>query len=207
MLNYARELKENNKINAVILITGTPGVGKTTITHKLASKLGANYIDINELVKTENLVTSFDNLRKTWIADTGEVSKRLKQILVQSKKTTIIEGHYAIQVVPKNVLTIVFVLRRDPYELKKTLEKRGYSENKVNENVAAEILDVCLCEVISNCEIKKICEIDTSKKLPEEVVEELILRLKKKEQCKIGIVDWLNKLENEGELESFLKHI
>jgi adenylate kinase len=198
-------LKENNKINSVILITGTPGVGKTTITHKLASKLGANHIDLNQLVRTENLVTSFDNLRKTWIADTTKVSKRLKQILAKSKKTTIIEGHYAIQVVPRNVLKIVFVLRRDPHELKKTLEERGYSENKVNENVAAEILDVCLCEAISNYKIKKVCEINTSNKPPEKVVEELILKLKKKEQCKTGIVDWLSKLENEGQLEFFLK--
>jgi adenylate kinase len=189
------------------LITGTPGVGKTTISHKLASKLGANYIDINELVKTENLVTSFDNIRKTWIVDTTKVSKRLRKILTQSKKTTIIEGHYAIQVVPISFVTIVFVLRRDPHELKKTLEKRGYSENKVNENVAAEILDVCLWEVISNCEIKKVCEIDTSNKLPVAIVEELILRLKKKKQCKVGVVDWLDKLENEGQLEVFLKDI
>ena len=201
------DIKENVTIKTVILVTGTPGVGKTTVSTKLAAKLGANYISINELVKTENLVISEDKRRKTLIADTTKVSKRLEQILAKSEKTTIIEGHYAVEVVPKNVITIVFVLRRNPYELKKTLEQRGYSENKVNENVTAEILDVCLWDVVSTCEIKKVCEIDTSFKSPETVMAEMILSLEKRKRCKVGIVDWLNKLENEGQLETFLKRI
>lgn len=186
-------------------MTGTPGVGKTTISTKVASKLGADYVGINELVKMEHLIIGQDKIRKTLIADTIKVSKRLQQILVKSEKTTIIEGHYAVKVVPEDLISIVFVLRRNPYELKKILEKRGYSENKVNENVASEILDVCLWDAISACGIKKVCEIDTSNKSSDSVVEELILIFEKKHKCNVGIVDWLSKLENEGQLEAFLR--
>ena len=187
------------------MVTGTPGVGKTTISRSLASKLNAHYIGITELVKTEKLITQIDDERKTLIADTEKVSKLLQHSLVQSVGTTIIEGHYVVDLVPKKYVNVVFVLRRDPYDLKSTLEKRGYSEKKVYENLAAEILDVCLCDAIEKCEMSKVCEIDVSSKSVETVVENMILVLEKRRNCKIGAVDWLAKLEREGQLEEFFR--
>jgi adenylate kinase len=182
-------------------------VGKTTISRKLASKLDARYIGITELVKNENLVTSIDKERKTLVADTKKVQERLQEILSRSEGTIIIEGHYAPDVLPKKDVHTVFVLRRDPHELKNVLEKRGYHEKKVWENLASEILDVCLSDAISACGADKVCEIDVSGKTVEEVVEEIILVLEKKKECKAGTVDWLGKLENEGQLEEFLRKI
>ena len=181
-------------------------MGKTTISHKLASKLNASYIGITELVKTENLIASIDDDRKTLIADSEKVLKRLQQILAQSMGVTIIEGHYAVDVVPKKSVNMVFVLRRDPYELKITLKQRGYSEKKVFENLIAEILDVCLCDALESYEKNKVCEIDVSGKTVEAVVEHMILVLEKRQNCRIGTVDWLAKLEREGQIDEFLKN-
>ncbi|MFA5365292.1 MAG: AAA family ATPase, partial [Candidatus Bathyarchaeia archaeon] len=125
-----------------VLITGTPGVGKTTVAQKLASKLGATNIGITELVKQENLITEHDVDRSTLVADTPKVSKRLQELFGQIEGTVIVEGHYVVDVVPKKDVNIVFVLRRDPRQLEQVLKSRGYSEKKVNENLAAEILDV-----------------------------------------------------------------
>jgi len=188
------------------LVTGTPGVGKTTVSHKLASKLDALYIGITELVKTKKLITSVDEERKTLIADTEKVSKQLQEILAKAEGSIIIEGHYAVDVVPKKDVDIVFVLRRDPRELKDALEKRGYEEKKLWENLAAEILDVCLWDAISACDAHKVCEVDVSGKTVETVVEEMIMVLEKRKDCRFGIVDWLGKLENEGQLEEFLRN-
>jgi adenylate kinase len=193
-------------ITKAILVTGTPGVGKTTISHKLASKLDAHYIGVTELVKKQQLITATDKNRQTLIADTKKVQKQLQQILTKAKDTVIIEGHYAVNVVPKKDVHTVFVLRRDPRELKNTLENRGYHEKKLWENLAAEILDVCLCDALSACGANKVCEIDVSGKTAEAVVEEMTLMLEKRKDCKVGIVDWLGKLENEGQLEEFLKN-
>ena len=189
------------------MVTGTPGVGKTTVSHKLASKLDALYIGITELVKTKKLITSVDEERKTLIADTEKVSKKLQETLVQSDGNIIIEGHYAADVVPNKEVTTAFVLRRDPHKLKSALEKRGYNQKKIWENLAAELLDVCLWDALSACGADKVCEIDVSGKTVEEIVEEIIQVLEKKQECRTGTVDWLEKLENEGRLEEFLKKI
>ena len=188
-----------------ILVTGTPGVGKTTVAHKLASKLDALYISITELVKKQKLITGIDENRQTLIADTKKVSKQLQEILANMEGSIIIEGHYAVDVVPKKDVNTVFVLRRDPRELKSALENRGYEEKKLWENLAAEILDVCLWDALSACGVDKVCEIDVSGKTVEAVVEEMMLVLEKRKECRFGIVDWLGKLENEGQLEEFLR--
>ncbi len=189
----------------VILVTGTPGVGKTTVSNKLASKLDALHISITELVKKQKLIISVDEERQTLIADTEKVSKQLQEILAKTEGNIIIEGHYAVDVVPKKDVNTVFVLRRDPLELKGALEKRGYTEKKLWENLAAEILDVCLWDALSACGADKVCEIDVSGKTVEAVVEEMILVLEKRKDCRFGIVDWLGKLENEGRLGEFLR--
>ena len=181
-------------------------MGKTSVSHTLASKLNAHYISITELVKNEKLITSIDKERKTLVADTKKVQKRLKEILSASEGNIIIEGHYVVDVVPKKDVHTVFVLRRDPNELKSVLEKRGYPEKKVWENLAAELLDVCLWDALSACGANKVCEIDVSGKTVEAVVYEMILVLKKKKECRSGIVDWLKQLEKTGQLEEFLRN-
>ena len=190
-----------------ILVTGTPGVGKTTVSHKLASKLDAHYVSITELVKKQQLIAGIDENRQTLVADTKKISKQLQQILAKTEGRVVIEGHYVVDVVPKKDVNTVFVLRRDPRELKSALENRGYEEKKLWENLAAEILDVCLWDALSACGVDKVCEIDVSGKTVEAVVEEIMMVLEKRKECRHGIVDWLGKLENEGQVKEFLKKI
>lgn len=204
--NDIQSLNKGNKpIKTVILITGTPGTGKTTISQKLAAKLGAHHIGITELVKSEKLFTGTDEDRDTLVADTDQVSERLQEITAKMEGTIIVDGHYASAVVPKKEVYRAFVLRRDPRDLKKTLEDRGYNEKKVHENLAAEILDVCLWDTISDCGINKVCEINVSNKTVNETVESILLVLDNKKECKVGIVDWLGTLEKAGQLENYLK--
>ncbi len=194
-------------VTKAILVTGTPGVGKTTIANKLASKLDAVCLGVTELVKKQKLFTSLDEERQTLIADTEKVSEQLQDILAKAEGTVIIEGHYAVDIVPKDQVKAVFVLRRDPRELKAVLEKRGYDEKKLWENLAAEILDVCLWDALSACGFDKVCEIDVSGKTVEAVAEEMVLVLEKRKECRQGMVDWLGKLESDGQLEEYLKKI
>ena len=189
----------------VILVTGTPGVGKTSISRLLASKLDAVYISLGELVERERLITGVDKARGTLIADADRVSKRVQEIIKSSECDVIVDGHYAVDVVPTKDVHMVFVLRRDPSELKSVMENRGFKEKKLWENLAAEILDVCLWDAVSACGSEKVCEIDVSGKRIEEVVEDIILMLEGRKKCRVGIVDWLGKLEGEGRLHEFLK--
>ena len=181
-------------------------MGKTSISRSLASKLDAVYVSLAELVERERLISGVDKERGTLIADTDRVSKRVQKIIKGSERDVIVDGHYAVDVVLPKDVHLVFVLRRDPIELKSVMENRGFNENKLWENLAAEILDVCLWDAVSACGSDKVCEIDVSGKRMKEVVEEVILVLEGKEKCRVGIVDWLGKLEGEGRLHEFLKH-
>jgi adenylate kinase len=190
----------------VILITGTPCVGKTTVAKLLTSKLDALYINLTDLAISENLILGRDRQRKTVIVDEGRMKRRMRKIIKETEKSDIvIDGHYAASVVPKELVSYVFVLRRDPVELRKVMEKCSYSERKLTENLASEILDVCLVEALNVHGPARICELNITGKGPETVLKEILTILHHNSKCRVGVVDWLGKLENEGLLDEFLK--
>lgn len=188
----------------VIVITGTPGVGKTTVSKALAVKLGGSIISLTDIVKEENLISEIDDERKTLVADLKKTSKRVREIIDKSEKDIIIEGHYASDVVQSNRVSHAFVLRRDPEELKAEYESRGYNNRKVAENVTAEVLDVCLAETVKKYGVDKVDEIDVSKKSIDDVVDEILKTLEGKRKPQSGTVDWLGRLEEEGRIDNIL---
>jgi len=195
------------KFKRTILITGTPGVGKTAVSRLLASEMKARHVNLGELVKLENLITGVDKARGTLIVDTSRVSRRLKKIIEDSKQDVIVDGHYAVDVVPAKDVFMVIVLRRNPDELKRLMEDRGFGEEKLRENLAAEILDVCLYDAVEAFGLDKVCEIDVSGKEVKEVVDEVISVLEGKSKCMVGVIDWLGKLDKEGRLRNFFEAI
>lgn len=181
-------------------------MGKTTVSRLLASKLNAMHVNLTELAKKERLFLDMDKKRETLIIDTNRVLKRIYEVTKDAKQDIIIiDGHYAVYVVQPKDVDLVFVLRRNPDELKRTLHDRGFGERKLWENLFAEVLDVCLFDAIELCGLDKICEIDVSDKEVKDVLNETILALERKKECKVGIVDWLGLLHEEGKLETFLK--
>ena len=191
----------------IILVTGTPCVGKTSVSRKLAAKLNALHIDLAELVKREKLYSEIDTERNSLIADLDKVSQKIKKIIQKAESDVIIDGHYVVHVVAPEVVNFVFVLRKDPRKLKTLMEERGYSSRKLWENLEAEILDVCLSEAIEVCGKNKVCEIDATDKSIDEIVDEILGIIDGKRRCYVGIVDWLGKLEKEGVLDYFLKNL
>jgi len=194
-----------SRIKRVILVTGTPCVGKTSVSRMLARRLHAEHVDLARLVELEKLISGVDKARGSLIADVKRLSRRVRRIREDCESDVVIDGHYATDVIPPKDVTKVFVLRRHPEELKQTMEKRGFKNRKLWENLAAEILDVCLYDAVRACGQGKVCEIDATGKSVEEVVEEIISVLKGKKPCVVGIADWLGRLERENRLDEFLK--
>ena len=190
----------------VILVTGTPSVGKTVTARMFASKLDALYVDLTDLALRNNLVLGKDEKRDTVIIDERKMRKRISQIIEKTEKNEIVvDGHYAVNVVPQKLVTLVFVLRRDPVELRKFMEQRGYPEPKLMENLASEILDVCLVDALNAGHGGKTCELDVTGKKIEETVKAMLEIMADVSKCCVGVVDWLGKLENEGLLDEYLK--
>jgi adenylate kinase len=191
-------------MSKVLVLTGTPGVGKTSIAGLLAQRLGGVLISLSELVRRDGLSIGVDHKRDTLIADRERVAEHVGIAIAQAEGYVVVEGHLAPDVISKKDAFRVFVLRRDPDELQAALVKRGYKESKVAENVAAEILDVCLFDAVTAFGEEKICEVDVSRKTPDKVAEELVSAVRDRGKCRIGVVDWLTKLEMEKRLDGFL---
>jgi len=189
----------------VILVTGTPCVGKTTLSRLLTAELNAQYVNLTELAEKEHLTLGRDTERETNIINEPKMRRKIKQIIEKNESDIVIDGHYAAAVTPKNGASHIFVLRRNPIELREFMRKCGFNQLKQDENLAAEILDVCLIEAMQKHPKEIICEIDITHKTVEETLKEVLETLQGKRLCSAGSVDWLGMLEREGKLDEFLK--
>jgi len=185
------------------VIVGTPGVGKSSVSSLLASRFDGKHIDLGNLIKHEGLNLGLDKARETLIADEERIRKRIRETIRQSEGYVIVDSHFAMDVVAAGDVFLAFVLRRDPDELREILKKRKFREAKVTENVVAEILDVCLYDIVKAYGVMKICEVDVSHRTVEDVVDEMTCIIDGRKQCHVGVVDWLTKLESEGRLDEF----
>ncbi|MCW3984025.1 MAG: adenylate kinase family protein [Candidatus Bathyarchaeota archaeon] len=189
----------------VVLITGTPCVGKTTTAKALAAKLNAEYINLTDFAKKHGLTLGEDQERCTVIVDEQKMQQKLGETIDASENPNIvIDGHFASAVTPTQHVAQVFVLRRHPKELKAFMEKAGYRDSKMWENLQAEIIDVCLGEAVE-VHAGRVCELDVTGKSVEEVVEDILAVLEKRKTCFVGGVDWMGVLEREGILDEYLK--
>jgi len=190
----------------VILITGTPCVGKTTVSRELATKLNAHYVNLTDFAKQNNLISSEDEERHTAIVDEDKMREKLaKEIDVAEKATIIIDGHYSAAVTPKTKVTYVFVLRRNPVELRDFMVKCGIKDQKLWENLASEILDVCLVEALREQGEQKVCELDITEKTVKDVIDDIVAVLDGHKKCRVGGIDWLGILEAQGVLDEYFK--
>ncbi|CAG8536769.1 2919_t:CDS:2 [Funneliformis caledonium] len=131
------------RTNANILITGTPGTGKSTLAELVSEATGLNYINVGELVKEKGLHEGFDQEFQSYILDDDKVIDELEQVV--SKGGNIIDFH-SCDLFPERWFDLVLVLRTDNTILYNRLEKRGYSQKKITENIESEIFQVILEE-------------------------------------------------------------
>ena len=92
----------------MIVITGTPGTGKTTVTSILQEK-GYFTINLENFAKKYNCIAGYDEVRQSKIIDTEKLQVVLQNYLAAGRGIVIIEGHYA-DVVPEEFVLKCFVL-------------------------------------------------------------------------------------------------
>ncbi len=189
----------------VVLVTGTPCVGKTTLARRLSDQLTAQYINLTELAQTEHLLLGMDQERQTAIVDESKMRRKLRSIILKAKGDIVIDGHFAATVTPKGLVTNVFVLRRNPIELRNFMQKCGFKQSKQDENLSAEILDICLVEALRSQDESRVCEVDVTSRTVEEALGEVTETLEGKRKCFHGCIDWIGMLEREGKLDEYLK--
>ncbi|KAF2076482.1 hypothetical protein CYY_002222 [Polysphondylium violaceum] len=142
-----------------ILITGTPGTGKSSLAESIASSLNLNHFDIGKLVKEKELYEGWDDEFQCWIIDEDKVIDELDPILIQGG---CVVDHHTSEWFPERWFDLVVVLRADIENLNERYEKRNYSQIKITNNIDCEIMQVCLDEAIRSYDEKIIKEMTSN---------------------------------------------
>lgn len=177
-------------VGKAIVISGTPGVGKTLVATLLASRLGLKYLNLSDLVIKESLYIGVDEDRNSLIIDEERLINKLIELLSKEELDIVVDSHYG-EIIPDDLIKVIFVLRLNPAVLYERLASRGWSKKKIRENVEAEILGVCTYNAINEHSASKVCEVDVTNKKVEEVVEEIMDILNNTRKCEVW-VDWLS---------------
>lgn len=179
---------KGNSQQKVVFITGTPGVGKSTVSSLLQKKLSAYLISINELAREKGLFQGEEPDKGYRIVDLPALCKELTSKISNKEGMILVDGHLS-HYCPRTDLVIV--LRLDPDFLEQRLKKRGYNPLKIHENLEAEALGVCLIESYE-LHPDKVQEIDSTKLSLEEVTDEIIKIINKEIYYPPGKVDYLH---------------
>ncbi|PSN59880.1 P-loop containing nucleoside triphosphate hydrolase protein [Corynespora cassiicola Philippines] len=131
--------------NPNIVVTGTPGVGKTTHAEQIARATGFKHISVNQIVKDEGFHEGKDEETGSWLVDEEKLLDYLEATPLDASGGYILDWH-ACDLFPERWIDLVLVLRCDPTALYDRLTARGYQGKKLDENMDAEIMQVLLEE-------------------------------------------------------------
>ena len=181
----------------VLVLTGNPGVGKHTVSRKLAEILGYEIVDVNKEAVKVGTAKQNDSID----VDVEKTEKILKEKI--SEKSLIV-GHLAPFIVSKELISMAIVLRKNPYDLIQIYEKRNYSDSKKNDNLGSEILGVIAYDSIEKFGKDKTFQINTTSLGTEEVIKKIESVING--TSKGDVVDWLTDITRKDDLRKFFPY-
>ncbi|TGZ83957.1 P-loop containing nucleoside triphosphate hydrolase protein [Ascodesmis nigricans] len=120
-----------------VIITGTPGVGKSSHCEQLASQTSLKHLSINDVVKEHSLHTEYDTTLSTLVVDEDKLLDHVEPILEEGGN--IVDWHVC-DIFPERLIDLVVVLRAGTEALYDRLTARNYANVKLQENLDAEIM-------------------------------------------------------------------
>jgi adenylate kinase len=193
----------------ILIVSGTPGTGKTTVSQNLLNNFKAKVISLNELAISEKLIINYDVERETSVINEKKLIRYIIKLIERYNKLDleilIIESHFS-DIVPGQYIDFIIILRCDPDELYVRLKERGYKLEKIRENVQSEILGNSANFFLNKQLNKPILEIDTTNNNVDVITKTITKILTGKVDVNefiIGKIDWLEKLSQEDRLEQF----
>jgi adenylate kinase len=167
-----------------IVITGSPGTGKTLIAKAVAKRMGLELIDVKKIVKKEKLDKGPEHE-----VDIKELSKALS--FLKGKDDYVVEGHLACEL--RLPVDFLIVLRTNPDVMRKRLAKRRYPKEKLEGNLMAEMLDYCTQRAEKEYRLKPL-ELETSGLTPDKAAQRIESAIKQKKK-KLDTVNYSKELE------------
>jgi len=134
----------------LIIISGTPGTGKTTLAIFLQKKLNFQRLDLYKYYP--KISTDYSKSKQCYNIDCQKfltLVKKTKQ-QIQQKKGLVIDSHITHHLPKKEVDLCIILTCSNLKILKNRLAKRHYSKQKIQENLEAEIMQICFHEAQDN---------------------------------------------------------
>jgi adenylate kinase len=120
------------------------------------------------------------------------------------QEKSVLVGHLAPYVIDSSKINSVIVLRKNPYELLDVYKKRGYSENKIKDNLGSEILGIITNDAINTFGEEKTFQIDASNSTPKTLVKKINAIIDRTDSG--DIIDWLALIQEKNDLKTFFEY-
>lgn len=143
----------------IIAITGTPGTGKTMVAKAVADHQSLEYVSVNRLIEELDVEREHDDERDADAVDPVDLRQTMMDTIDDD---TVLDGHLS-QLYPADY---IIVLRCHPDELQTRLAQRDWPQDKIDENIGAERLDIVLQQAMADH--TSVLEIDTTDRTPAE---------------------------------------
>ncbi|XP_053678718.1 adenylate kinase isoenzyme 6 homolog [Anopheles nili] len=126
-----------------ILVTGTPGTGKSELCRRLSEKLGFQWQNVSSIVSENKFVEEYDEEFECPVLDEDRLLDFLEPLM--QKGGHCVEYHSS-EFFPERWFAAVFVIRCSTSLLYDRLQAREYGERKIKSNMECEIFQIPLDE-------------------------------------------------------------
>lgn len=136
----------------VIIVSGTPGTGKTTLSKKLAKNLNFYYIDVNKVIEKYDISEGYDKKRKTKIIDVNKLNKALiKEIKIYNGKNPIANSNKKISIKNKN--PIIKSNNKSSKIINQKTKKGIVIDSHLSHHLPRKYVDMC---IVVKCDLKEL---------------------------------------------------
>jgi adenylate kinase len=156
-----------------ILVTGTPGVGKTSLSilltdqlnerfasHILTAKRSFQCINVGKLVVDKKLYSDWNEEFNVPEFDDNMIVNELNEYVPEGGYVLDFHSSYFF---PEEWIDLVVLLRCNNTVLYDRLKERGYTEKKIKENIECEILEVTADDVYENYDKNKVIQLSNER--------------------------------------------
>ncbi|KAI9700418.1 MAG: factor activating pos9 [Candelina mexicana] len=145
------------RTSPTLIVTGTPGVGKTSHCELLAQATGFKLLSINQIVKDRGCQDEWDDELQSWIVNDDKANT----IEDEAERGGCIIDWHVCDLFPRSWIDLVVVLRTNSTLLYDRLVARRYSEKKLQENLDSEIMEVLLEEARNSYDAEIVIELQS----------------------------------------------
>ena len=125
-----------------VVITGTPGVGKTSLARAVAECTGLQHLNVGDVIRENGFYVEKDEEFDSYVPDEDALLDHMEELMVEGGYVV---DYHSSDLFPERWLHngLVLILRCSTETLYDRLVGRGYSEKKRTENLDCEIIGIC----------------------------------------------------------------